>query len=458
MRTILPIALLMLTLCVGHTQAQQSARTLPKWKQEFQRARLVWEKGEAERALSVLGKALALAPDNAARAQIAFRYAEWSYQLGHYTKARQWYEKCLALASPGSDLVRRAQERLRRLPPAPLTSEYPAPSPSTMPPWTPVPRILAGEIDMSLFLAGVFLVSLLVLLVLLQWASGWRGEAFFAQVILSTLLSSGVVMIFLLIALVFTEQFTPQSSDWIAGLLTIGSIACLTSSARMWQQGQLLRRTPLTRLRSASHGFLKVRGVAEPAFGVVASQVGNIPAIYLSEVSERYVRRIETYYDSQSKRWKTRTVYRWETIHSQEEKVNFLLDDGTGKAIVEVRGAEFHPDHTALFYNYRPVRSFPWFASVGDVRTRVHYIPPNATVTVWARYYEHDLPGTARDEMRLQYDRFHRCMVVLEGHESRVYTARTGAGLALAVLGTAMLIGVLYILLNLGAVLEYITY
>lgn len=458
MRTILPIALLMFTLCVGYAQAQQSARTPPKWKQEFQRARLVWEKGEAERALAVLGKALALAPDNAARAQIAFRYADWYHQLGHYTKARRWYEKCLAWAPRGSDLVRRAREGLGRLPSALSTPAYPTPPPSTVPSWTPAPPIPAEEVNMALFLTGVFLVSLLVLLLLLQWASGWRGEAFFAQVMLSTLLSGGVVMIFPLIALVFTEQFTPQSSDWIAGLLTIGSIVCLASSARMWQQGQLLRRTPLTRLRSASHGFLKVRGVTEPAFGVVTSQVGNIPAIYLSEVSKRYVRRTETYYDSQSKRWKTRTVYRWETIHSQVEMVDFLLDDGTGKAIAEVQGAEFHPDHTALFYNYRPVRSFPWFASVGDVRTQVHYIPPNATVTVWARYYEHDLPGTTRDEMRLQYDRFHRCMVVLEGHESKVYTTRTGAGLALAVLGIVMVLGVLYILLNPSAVSDYITY
>lgn len=456
MRAILPIALLVFALCVGYAQTHQSARTPPKWKQEFQRARTVWERGEAERALAILGKALALAPDNTARAQIAFRYADWYHQLEHYAKARQWYEKCLAWAPPGSDLVRRAREGLHRLPsvrPAPAS-----PPPSTMPPTMPAPYIPTEGGSMTLFLTGVFVVPLLVLLVLLQWASGWRREAFFAQVTLSTLLSGAVVMIFPLLALVFTGQFTPRSDDWIAGLLTIGSIVCLAFSARMWQQGQLLRRTPLTRLRSASHGFLKVRGVAEPAFGIVTSRVGDIPAIYLSEVSERYVRRTETYYDSQSKRWKTRTVYRWETIHSEVQRVNFLLDDGTGKAIVEVQGAEFHPNHTALFYNYRPVGSFPWFASVGDVRTQVHYIPPNTTVTVWARYYEHDLPSTTRDEMRLQYDRFHRCMVVLEGHEGKVYTGRTGAGLALAVLGIVMLLGVLYLLLTSGAVSEYTTY
>lgn len=458
MRAILPIALLMVTLCVGYAQAQQSARTPPKWKQEFQRARLVWEKGEADRALAILGKALALAPDSAARAQIAFRYADWYHQLRHYTEARQWYEKCLALAPPGSDLVRRARDGLYRLPSTLPTPAYPTSPPPTVPLWTSAPHIPAKEVSVTLFLAGAFVVSLLVLLVLLQWASGWRREAFFAQVMLSMLLSGGVAMLFPLLALVFTEQFTPQSSDWIAGLLTIGGIVCLAFSARVWQQGQLLRRTPLTRLRSASHGFLKVRGMAEPAFGIVTSQVGNIPAIYLNELSERYVRRTETYYDSRSKRWKTRTVYRWETIHCEVQRVNFLLDDGTGKAIVEVQGAEFYPDHTALFYNYQPMRSFPWFASLGDVRTQLHYIPPNATVTVWARYYEHDLPGTTRDEMRLQYDRFHRCMVVLEGHEGKVYTARTGAGLALALLGTAMLLGVLYILLNPGAVSEYITY
>ncbi|MCS7310898.1 MAG: hypothetical protein NZ741_11820, partial [Armatimonadetes bacterium] len=87
---------------------------------------------------------------------------------------------------------------------------------------------------------------------------------------------------------------------------------------------------------------------------------------------------------------------------------------------------------------------------------RVYFIPPNATVTVWARYYEYDLPGTARDEMRLQYDRFHKCMVVLEGHEGKVYTARSSGGLALAVIGLVMALGVVYLLLNPGVVTEYL--
>jgi len=447
MRAILPIALLVTTLCAATIWAQQSARTSPAWKQQFLRARQVWDKGETDRALAVLEKAYALAPDNLARAQIAFRYADWSHQLGRYTTARRWYERCLALAPPGSDLIRRAREGLHSLPVAP-------PQPA-IPPFTTVPPP-AGKANLLTPTATAFLVLLFGLLLTLQWASDWKREAFFAQVILSTLFAAGIAMMLPLGMLLATQQLYPQPDSWIAGVLTLGSIACIAFAARSWQQGQLLRNTPLTRLRSASHGFLKARGIAEPAFGVITSQVGDIPGIYISELSERYVRRTEQYYDSQSKRWKTRTVYRWETIYSSAQGVDFVLDDGTGKAVVEVNGAEFYPDHLALFYNYRPVRSFPWFASVGDVRTRVHFIPPNATVTVWARYYEHDLPGTTRDEMRLQYDRFHKCMVVLEGQESKVYTTRTGAGLALAIIGLVMLLGVMFILLNPGVVTDYI--
>ncbi|MEJ5252375.1 MAG: hypothetical protein HPY54_15855 [Chthonomonadetes bacterium] len=453
MRALLTIALLVISLGAGYALAQQSARPLPKWKQEFQRARQVWDKGEAERALAVLEKAFALAPDDTARAQIAFRYADWSHQLGQYDTATRWYSKCITLSPPGSDLIRRAREGLNALPRARPVPAYPVPPATTVPPWTPAP---ADEVRMFPSLAVLFAVSLLVLLMLLQWASGWRREAFFAQVVLSTLLAGAVTMMVPLGVILLSQRFSPQPDDWVAGILTIGSIVCMAFAARTWQQGQLLRATPLTRLRSASHGFLKVRGVAEAAFGVLTSQVGNISGIYLSEISQRYVRRTETYYDSQSKRWKTRTVHRWETIYSFTQGVNFLLDDGTSKAIVEVDGAEFYPEHVALFYNYRPVRSFRWFASVGDVRTTIRYIPPNATVTVWARYYERDLPGTERDEMRLQYDRFHKCMVVLEGNESKVYTTRSGTGLALAVLGVLMLLGVIFILLNPGAVSGYI--
>lgn len=455
MRATVLVAILAVTLCAVNIWAQQPARTPPAWKQEFQRARQVWDKGEADRALAVLERAFALAPDNLARAQIAFRYADWSHQLGRYSVARRWYERCLAHAPSGSDLIRRAREGLAKLPAVSPAPVYPPPSPVT--PYAPVPQPTPAEgVNWLTPSVTVFLVLLFGLLALLQWASGWNTQAFLAQVLLSILLAAGVTMMLPLGVLLAAQQLYPQPDSWIAGLLTIGSIASIAFAARTWQQGQLLRNTPLTRLRSASHGFLKVRGVAEPAFGVVTSQVGNISGIYIQEVSERYVRRTESYYDSQSKRWKTRTVYRWETIYSSAQGVHFVLDDGTGKAVVEVQGAEFYPDHLALFYNYQPVRSFPWFASVGDVRTRVHFIPPNATVTVWARYYEHDLPGTTRDEMRLQYDRFHKCMVVLEGQESKVYTTRTGTGLALAVIGLVMLLGVVFILLNPGVVTEYV--
>ena len=449
MRTILPLTILALTLCAASAQAQTSA--LPAWKQEFARARQVWEKGEFDRAFKVLEKAYTLAPDDTARAQIAFRTADWAHQLGSYDTARRWYLKCLQLAPPGSDLIRRANIGLSRLPsPSPPAPRLPSVPYSTRSlPTPPTAGVLAP-------IAVASLLAFVCLLFLLQWASGWQRGALPAQVLLSLLLTGGVTMMLPLAALLIRQQLQPQPDGWVAGGLTLASVACLAFAARMWQQGQLLRNTPLARLRSASHGFLKVRGTAEPAFGVVQSQVGNIPGIYISEVSERYVRRTEQYYDSQSKRWKTRTVYRWETIYTATHGVNFILDDGTGKAIVEVEGAEFHPDHIALFYNYRPVRSFPWFAHVGDVRTRVSYIPPHATVTVWARYYERDLPGTARDEMRLQYDRFHKCMVVLEGQESKVYTSRSGTGLVLAIVGVIMLLGVVYILLNPGVVTEYV--
>lgn len=451
MKSMQTIVILTIVLCTSSALAQGAASSLPKWKSEFQRARQVWDKGEFNRAFAVLEKAYAAAPDNTARAQIAFRYADWSHQLGRYTDARRWYRTCLSLSPPGSDLIRRAREGLSGLPP-----EQPIPSP--MPPPTVVPTPAPRPFSLFTLSVIVFASALLVFVVLLQWISGWKREAFFAQVILSILLAGATALMFPLGVVALTQELQPTPDSWIAGSLTIGGVAFLAFAARSWQQGQLLRGTPLTRLRSASHGFLKVRGTVDAAYGALTSQVGSISAVYLKEVSSRYVRRTESYYDSRAKRWRTRTVYRWETIYFFDQGMNFVLDDGTGKATVEVEGAEFYPESIALFYNYRPVNSYPWFARVGDVRTHVHYIPPGATVTVWARYYEHDLPGTERDEMRLQYDRFHKCMVVLQGHENRVYAGRTLGGLALATLGIVMLLGALYTLLNPATVLEYINH
>jgi tetratricopeptide (TPR) repeat protein len=456
MRARLSLTILMLFWCAATVFAQEPTGSPPTWKQEFLRARQVWERGETERAFKVLEKAYALAPDDTARAQIAFRYADWAQLLGQYATARRWYQRCLELAPPGSDLIRRASNGLNTLPappPAP-PRPYPAPYPAEIPAASRMAPF-GKSVIMPVVAASLF--TLISTLLLLQWASGWQKGALFMQVFLSLMLTAAITMMLPLAVLLIQQQLQPQPDSWVAGGLTLGSVACLAFAARTWQQGQLLRNTPLSRLRSASHGFMKARGAAEPAFGIIHSQVGNIPALYLHEVSERYVRRTERYYDAQRKVWRTRTVYRWETIYRFAQGVNFVLDDGTGKAIVQVEGAEFHPDHLALFYNYRPVRSFPWFAHVGDVRTRVHYIPPNATVTVWARYYERDLPGSVRDEMYLEYDRFHKCMVVLEGNESKVYTSRTGTGLVLAVLGLLMLLAVLFILLNPGVVTEYLS-
>lgn len=440
-REIVTFALILLFgATAGWCQTRQAPA--PAWKIALQQARSHWEIGAYESAFSALQKAFALAPNDLARAQIAFRYADWSHQLGQYEAARHWYQRCLQLAPAGSDLIRRANEGLSRLP----AVRYPPVSPA-VPEETPV-RI---AVPLSLVFTTILLGSLL----LLQSLSGWKTQAFFLQVLLSLLLAGALTMMLPLLILLALQQVQMQPESWVAGGLTIGSALSLVFAGRSWQQGQLLRNTPLTRLRSAAHGFLKVRGSAHASFGTITSNVGHIEGIYVHEHSERYERHVEQYYDSQSKRWRTRTVYRWVTIYSASQGVDFTLDDGTGQAVVETKGADFYTEHVALFYNYRPVQSFSWFASVGDVRTIVRYIPPNAIVTVWGRYYERDLPGTTRDEMRLQYDRFHKCMVVAEGHEGKVYSTHTASGFALAAMGVAMALGVLYILLHPGVVNQY---
>ena len=219
--------------------------------------------------------------------------------------------------------------------------------------------------------------------------------------------------------------FDPGAATGMAAVLTVFCLWAACRCARLWEESGRLRRTPLSRLRSAPQGFLKARGAARAYGDPIRTKTGRIPCLYYSERTERYERHKEKYQDPKTKRERTRIVHRWVYADRASGACAFCLDDGTGDALVQPEGAEFHPAQSARFYNGRRAQWFTGAARVGDRRTVVHFLRPQALVIVWGEY--------ASGEIRR--DPFHRCLLVVEGAEGRVFLGRAGSGLMAGLAG-----------------------
>jgi hypothetical protein len=228
--------------------------------------------------------------------------------------------------------------------------------------------------------------------------------------------------------LLYSGRCRPADGDWGAGMSAALCLLALGWSFRRWQQGYQLRSTPLSRIRSAAQGFVRLDGQTS-CLSPVRSLTGNIAALYYREVRQRYERREETYQDEKG-RTKKRVRYAWRSVPGVVNAAPFLLDDGTGQAEVTVHRAEFHPTHSASFYNGRP----GWYGGraprVNDIRTRVNYIPPVSRITVWGRYEREE-----SSQKRVVYDLFTRCLLIVEGDPARIALRRIAGALAGTVVG-----------------------
>jgi hypothetical protein len=228
--------------------------------------------------------------------------------------------------------------------------------------------------------------------------------------------------------LLYSGRCKPSEGDWLAGMYAALCLPSLGWSFHRWQQGRLLRSTPLSRIRSAAQGFVRLSGQTSCA-SPIRSVTGHIAALYYRETRQRYERWEESYQDEKG-RTKKRVRHGWRSVPGTVDAAPFRLNDGTDEAEVTVGRAEFHPTHSASFYNGRPGGSRAGSPRVGDVRTKVRYIPPVSQVTVWGR-----CEREGRGRKRIEYDRFTRCLLIVEGDPARIALGRIGGAVAAAIVG-----------------------
>ncbi len=212
-------------------------------------------------------------------------------------------------------------------------------------------------------------------------------------------LAAGIAIAFVALTIVMLASGAELSEATLlpAGMLLAG-LAVARLGQGFWLSGQLLANTPVSRIRSAPQGWVKLRGkaiVEQP----VHSRTGGIACLYFSETTERYTRHTRQVQDPQTKQWRTETYYSWDHYSSAAAAATFRLTDGTGEVAVDIAATIFHPAHAAHFYNGRPGRGGA-FASEGDLRTTVNFIALDSELEVAGKLHRgrltrHPVHGSA---------------------------------------------------------------
>ncbi len=104
---------------------------------------------------------------------------------------------------------------------------------------------------------------------------------------------------------------------------------------RSWAKHRVIEDTPTSRVRSAAQGYVELCGRAlAAANNPPSAPLTGMPCTWWHyTIEERGLGR-----------------RRWSTVDSGTSEQPFLLDDGTGRCLVDPRGAEVFPDAATVWY------------------------------------------------------------------------------------------------------------
>ena len=298
--------------------------------------------------------------------------------------------------------------------------------------------------------AAIFLgtVAGLITMVLLMAVSQRDWSCFKWQLAISILVAMAACLTVPALGLLAHGDLHPDWGDFRAAFMVgIGSLL-LGLGGRSLHQQQILINTARCPLRNAAAGFLKVRGRAVAASGPAATKVGGLPALYFSEQTQELHRREVHYYDQKTKRKRKRIVYEWKTISRRRCGVPSVVDDGTGHAVVDLGEADTNPAEVALYYNGKRVNGWPYRCRVGDRRTRIDYVSPGATLSVWGSLSRRAATGDGA----IGKDPVSGVFVVAQGPEARVFLKYGGVGWAMGLAGVTALAAAVMIIVSNGGV------
>lgn len=116
---------------------------------------------------------------------------------------------------------------------------------------------------------------------------------------------------------------------WLVSMaLLAGGLLLLRLGTRAFWRLRTLTDTPTARIQSAPQGYVELIGLALPHGGPARAPLTRTPCLW-------YRYRIE-------EQRRSGRGQRWVTLEDGESEAPFLLDDGSGRCLVEPRGAHLH--------------------------------------------------------------------------------------------------------------------
>jgi len=147
----------------------------------------------------------------------------------------------------------------------------------------------------------------------------------------------------------FSQYLAAAPADeffWWSMIPAVLGVAAFVSSFVFLRRKRLIEDMPTSVLRSAAQGYIEVEGIASLMEG---------PPIICPLTSTRCVwwhYKVEEKQTSTDSRGRSKT--NWVTIDSGRSDDSFLLDDGTGRCVVDPDGASVIPTATRRWYGGRP--------------------------------------------------------------------------------------------------------
>lgn len=119
-----------------------------------------------------------------------------------------------------------------------------------------------------------------------------------------------------------------MSLPWWGGVLAVLGVALSGWGAvRQWRRARLIEDTPTSRVRSAAQGYTELCGfVRAPEGQSIQAPLTAVPCVWFEYRIERYRRRGRS--------------SRWETIERGRSEEAVVLDDDTGRCMIDPRHAE----------------------------------------------------------------------------------------------------------------------
>ena len=196
------------------------------------------------------------------------------------------------------------------------------------------------------------------------------------------------------------RQLSPEAFGFGSALLGIGTCIGFYLIWRSLHRARIIEDMPTARLRSAPQGYVELEGAGRLLDGppIVGPLTGTHCLWYRYKIEHQ-----ETNQDSRGRR-----SSHWNTLQSGTSDALFLLDDGTGRCIIDPDGAEVSVASRDVWYGHDefprrgPPRNKSWFRlGSGDYRyTEERLMPGPLYVLGWFCTLR-NAPGDVNSEVAL---------------------------------------------------------